>query len=60
MVILRRTHFNIQGKWYLWNKLFQQQNRKLYQSLLITYLMQTVVVFIFDLIGSGVARLFAQ
>ncbi len=50
----------IQGKWYLWNRLFQQQNLKLYKSLLITYLIQTVVVFIFYLIGSGVARLFAQ
>ena len=50
----------IQGKWYLWNRLFGQQNLKLYKSLLITYLIQTVVVFIFYLIGSGVARLFAQ
>lgn len=49
----------IQGKWYLWNRLFRQQNRKLYQSLLVTYLIQTVVVFIFYLIGSGAARLFA-
>ncbi|PSB31327.1 hypothetical protein [Chlorogloea sp. CCALA 695] len=50
----------IQGKWYLWNRLFHQQNSKLYKSLLITYLIQTVVVLIFYLIGSGVARLFAQ
>ncbi|WP_009629903.1 hypothetical protein [Synechocystis sp. PCC 7509] len=50
----------IHGKWYLWNRLFQQQNRKLYQSLLITYMTQTVVVSIFYLIGRGVARLFTQ
>ena len=50
----------IQGKWYLWNRLFQQQNRKLYQSILVTYLIQTVLVFVFYLLGSGVARLFSQ
>ncbi|KJH69631.1 hypothetical protein [Aliterella atlantica] len=47
----------IQGKWYLWHRLFQQQNRQLYQSLLVTYLIQAVVVFVFYLLGSGVARL---
>ncbi len=28
----------IQGKWYLWSDLFRQRSRKLYQSLLVTYL----------------------
>lgn len=48
----------IQGKWYLWDEVFQTGGRKLYQSLLVTYLIQLVVVAIFYLLGSGVARLF--
>jgi hypothetical protein len=58
LLALLFTAAYIQGKWYLWSSLFQQQNRKLYQSLLVTYLIQTVVVGIFYLLGSGVARLF--
>ena len=60
MLSLFFTAAYIQGKWYLWNRLFGQQNRQLYQSLLVTYLIQTVLVFVFYLLGSGVARLFTQ
>lgn len=48
----------IQGKWYLWNEVFQAGGGKLYQSLFVTYLIQLVIVAIFYLLGSGVARLF--
>ena len=47
----------IQGKWYLWSDVFQAGGRRLYQSLFVTYLIQLVVVTIFYLLGSGVARL---
>ncbi len=47
----------LQGKWSLWRGLFQRRDRTFYQSLLITYAMQVVVVALFYLIGSGVARL---
>ncbi len=60
LLALLFTAAYIQGKWYLWSNLFQQQNRKLYQSLLVTYLIQTVVVFVFYLLGSGAARLFGR
>lgn len=50
----------IQGKWYLWKDVFQAGGRRLYQSLFVTYLIQLVVVAIFYLLGSGVARLFQQ
>ncbi len=58
LVALLFTAAYIQSKWYLWRNLFQQRQLKLYQSLLITYLIQTVVVLIFYLLGSGTARLF--
>lgn len=50
----------IQGKWYLWKNVFQSGGRKLYQSLLTTYLIQLGVVAVFYLLGSGIARLFNQ
>ncbi|PSB30022.1 hypothetical protein [Stenomitos frigidus] len=58
LLALLFTAAYIQGKWSLWSDLFRQQSRKLYPSLLITYLMQMVVVGIFSLLSSGVARLF--
>ncbi|XGV94844.1 MAG: hypothetical protein ACAF41_19145 [Leptolyngbya sp. BL-A-14] len=58
LLALLFTAAYIQSKWYIWSSLFQQQNRKLYQSLLVTYLIQAVVVGIFYLLGSGAARLF--
>ncbi|MBW4691954.1 MAG: hypothetical protein KME27_09310 [Lyngbya sp. HA4199-MV5] len=58
LLALLFTAAYIQGKWYLWSDLFQQRSFKLYQSLLITYFIQMVVVGIFYLLGSGVARLF--
>lgn len=60
LLALLFTAAYIQGKWYLWRDLFQQQNRKLYQSLLVTYIIQTVVVFVFYLLGSGAARLLSR
>ncbi|MBW4475196.1 MAG: hypothetical protein KME45_33190 [Stenomitos rutilans HA7619-LM2] len=57
LLALLFTAAYIQGKWYLWSDLFQQRTFKLYQSLLATYLIQVVVVCIFYLLGSGVARL---
>jgi hypothetical protein len=50
----------IQGKWYLWDELFGQGGRRLYQALLQTYLVQLVVVSIFYLLGSGFARILNQ
>lgn len=50
----------IQGKWYLWKDVFQSGGRKLYQSLLTTYLIQLGAIAIFYLLGSGIARLFNQ
>lgn len=50
----------IQGKWHLWGDVFQAGGRTLYQSLFVTYLIQLVVVAVFYLLGSGVARLFQQ
>ena len=47
----------IQSKWHLWQSLFQTPGRKLYQSLLITYLIQLAVVAVFYALGSGLARL---
>ncbi len=60
LLALLFTAAYIQGKWYLWRDLFEQRSRKLYQSLLVTYLIQAVVVFIFYLLGSGAARLLGQ
>jgi hypothetical protein len=60
LLALLFTAAYIQGKWYLWSPLFQQRQLKLYQSLLSTYLIQSVVVLIFYLLGSGTARLFGQ
>jgi uncharacterized membrane protein YcjF (UPF0283 family) len=57
LLALLFTAAYIQGKWHLWSGLFQQQNWKLYQSLLVTYLIQIVVVCVFYLLGSGAARL---
>ncbi|MBD2088426.1 hypothetical protein H6F67_00875 [Microcoleus sp. FACHB-1515] len=50
----------VQSKWYLWKDLFQTEELKLYQSLAITYFIQIVVVAIFYLLGSGIARLLNQ
>jgi uncharacterized membrane protein len=50
----------IQGKWYVWKPLFQTINAKLFSSLLITYLTQTVVVLVFYLLGSGAGRVFGR
>lgn len=50
----------IQGKWYLWKDVLQAGGRTLYQSLVVTYLIQLLVVAVFYLLGSGVARLFQQ
>jgi hypothetical protein len=47
----------IHGKWYLWQPLFRRRDSKFYQSLVITYLTQNVVVFILYLLGSGIGRL---
>ncbi len=47
----------IHGKWYLWRSLFERRDAKFYQSLVVTYLIQNVVVFIFYLLGSGIGRL---
>jgi hypothetical protein len=49
----------IQGKWYLWKDLFRRRSLKLYRSLLVTYLIQVIVVFVFYLLGSELARFFA-
>ncbi|HEY9656322.1 MAG TPA: hypothetical protein V6C50_12630 [Crinalium sp.] len=47
----------IQDKWFLWHDLFQRRDRTFYQSLLITYLIQVVVVAILYLFGRGIGRL---
>ncbi|MBD2036346.1 hypothetical protein H6F86_03490 [Phormidium sp. FACHB-592] len=47
----------IQDKWFLWHDLFQRRDRAFYQSLLITYLIQVVVVAILYLLGLGIGRL---
>lgn len=50
----------IHDKWYLWKDIFQSRGSRLYQSLFITYLIQVIVVAVFYLLGSGVARLINQ
>jgi hypothetical protein len=50
----------IQGKWYLWRDLFEQKSTKLVSSLLSTYVIQVILVGIFYLLGSGIARLFGR
>ena len=47
----------IQDKWFLWRDLFQRRDRVFYQSLLITYLIQVVVVAILYLLGRSIRRL---
>ncbi|MBO3457676.1 hypothetical protein G7B40_008655 [Aetokthonos hydrillicola Thurmond2011] len=47
----------IQGKWYLWAELFRRRNSKFYQSLVITYLIQTGLVFVLYWLGRGVGYL---
>jgi uncharacterized membrane protein YcjF (UPF0283 family) len=47
----------IQDKWSLWRDLFQQRDRVFYQSLLITYLIQGVVVAVLYLLGHSIRRL---
>lgn len=47
----------IQNKWFLWRDLLQRRDRAFYQSLLITYLIQVVVVAILYLVGRGIGRL---
>jgi hypothetical protein len=47
----------IHGKWSLWQPLLQNRGKRLYQSLIVTYVIQCFVVFIIYLIGSGIGRL---
>lgn len=48
----------IHGKWLLWQPLLQHRGKRFYQSLIVTYVIQCVVVLIVYLIGSGIGRLF--
>ena len=47
----------IQNKWFLWRDLFQRLDRVFYQSLLITYLIQVVVLAVLYLLGRSIGRL---
>lgn len=47
----------IHGKWLLWRPLLQNRGKRFYQSLLATYLIQSVVVLILYLIGRGIGSL---
>ena len=47
----------IQDKWFLWRDLFQRRDRVFYQSLLITYLIQFVVVAVLYVLGRSIGRL---
>jgi hypothetical protein len=60
LVAIPFTAAYIQGKWYLWGDIFRQRTAKLYSLLLTTYGIQVVVVGVFYLIGSGIARVFQR
>ena len=48
----------IDGKRHLWTPLFQQGGLRLYRAIALTYCIQLIVIGVFYLIGSGMARLF--
>lgn len=49
----------ISGKWGLWQDLIANRDRKFYQSLGATYVVETIIVFALYWLGRGVAGLLA-
>lgn len=50
----------INGKWaVIWKDLFKQRDRKFYQSLGATYVVETILVFALYWLGRGVSELIA-
>ncbi|MFK8184020.1 MAG: hypothetical protein AB8B99_11650 [Phormidesmis sp.] len=47
----------ISGKWVIWQELVESRDRKFYQSLLATYVVETLIVFALYWLGRGVADL---
>jgi len=47
----------INGKWYAWAGLFKQRSRKLYQSLAITYAIETLLAYALYWLGRGIVSL---
>lgn len=47
----------ISGKWVIWKDLVQTRGRKFYQSLLATYVVETLIVFALYWLGRGVSDL---
>ncbi len=47
----------VNNKWLIWQELFGQRDRKLFQSLLATYGVETTIVFSLYWLGRGTAGL---
>mgnify|MGYP001798062015 CR=1 FL=1 len=47
----------INGKWGVWRSLFQNRDRRFYQSLGATYVVETIIVFSLYWLGRGTAGL---
>lgn len=48
----------VESKWAVWKPLVQRRNAKFYQSLLATYVVETILVFALYWSGRLLARLF--
>ena len=47
----------IRGKWSVWQPRLQNRGKRLYQHLIVTYVIQCGLVLTIYLIGSGISRL---
>lgn len=47
----------IAGKWNIWRAVFRTRDRKSYQSLAATYVVETIIVFSLYWLGRGVSDL---
>lgn len=47
----------IHGKWYAWADLFKQRSRKFYQSLAVTYAIETLLTYALYWLGRGLVNL---
>jgi hypothetical protein len=47
----------IHGKWYAWKPMFAARTLRFWQSLVVTWMIQCIMVLILYLIGSGIGRL---
>ena len=47
----------VSGKWVIWQAVFQRRDRKSYQSLAATYVVETIIVFALYWLGRGVSGL---